>query len=267
MTPLRIPARARVRPAGRRPDALTPREKAERALVLRLLSLLLQYPDRELTAARAELAAAAAGLPAGPAAGELAAFLGWFTATPAEDLERHYVETFDLKRKSSLYLTYYLHGDTRRRGLALLALAQSYRAAGWEPDPGELPDHLPMVLEYAAVAGPGAGEAPLRRHRRGIGLIRHSLTDLGSPYRHLLTALLTLLPPPSEDDLRAVAELAAAGPPAEDVGLEPYGAPGAAGPGGMPFAPPGAFAPPPQAPPAGVHPAAAVTPTDPESLP
>ncbi|WP_431677198.1 nitrate reductase molybdenum cofactor assembly chaperone [Kitasatospora sp. KL5] len=224
------PRARRTRPVG------TPQETAQRVLVLRLLSLLLQYPDTELAGARQALAATVEALQPSPAAAELAAFTAWFAEQPPDALERHYVEVFDLRRRSSLYLTYYLHGDTRRRGTALLALAQRYRAAGWEPDAAELPDHLPVVLEYAALEGPGNGEAPLRQHRRGLELIRHSLADVTSPYRHLLAALLTLLPPPTTADLEAVAELAAAGPPAEEVGLEPYG--------GHLFAPPQTFVPP-----------------------
>ena len=241
--PATIPAivRTRVRAAVRRPARLTPEESETRTLLLRLCSLLLQYPDAELAAARPVLTTTVEGLPPSPAAEHLAAFTAWFTGQEPEALERHYVEMFDLRRKSSLYLTYYLHGDTRRRGMALLTLAQRYRAAGWDTDGGELPDHLPVVLEFAALAGPRAGEAPLRRHRRGLELIHRSLTDAGSPYRHVPAALLTLLPPPTEADLRAVAELAAQGPPDEDVGLDPYGA--------GEFAPPGAFVPPEQAPP------------------
>ncbi|WP_151769803.1 nitrate reductase molybdenum cofactor assembly chaperone [Streptomyces abyssomicinicus] len=241
--------RARVRPAGRRTRG--PEDPGQRALLLRLLSLSLQYPDAELTAARPAIAASAAALPGSGAARGLAAFAAWFTAEDADALQRHYVETFDLRRRSSLYLTYYLHGDTRRRGMALLALARRYRAAGWDSDGGELPDHLPVVLEFAALAGPGRGEAPLRQHRRGLELIHRSLAEADSPYRHLLGALLSLLPPATGEDLRAVAELVAQGPPGEEVGLDPYGAPG---PGPAVFAPPGAFVPPPPAPPSRVLP-------------
>ena len=246
--PSTVPAiiRTRIRAAVRRPTRLTPEETEARTLLLRLLSLLLQYPDAELTSARPVLTASVEALPASPAAEHLTAFTAWFTGQEPQALERHYVEMFDLRRKSSLYLTYYLHGDTRRRGMALLTLAQRYRATGWQTDGGELPDHLPVVLEFAALAGPGSGEAPLRQHRRGLELIHRALTDAESPYRHVLAALLTLLPPPTEADLQAVAELAAQGPPAEDVGLDPYGA--------GEFAPPGTFTPPEQAPPTFVPP-------------
>ncbi|MPY31205.1 nitrate reductase molybdenum cofactor assembly chaperone [Streptomyces adustus] len=243
--PSTIPAlvRTRVRAAVRRPARLTAEETAGRALVLRLVSLLLQYPDAELSAARPELATAVKDLPATPAAGHLARFIDSFTAQDPDALERHYVEMFDLRRRSSLHLTYYLHGDTRRRGMALLTLNQRYRAAGWDIDGGELPDHLPVVLEFAALAGPGSGEAPLRQHRRGLELIHRALTDADSPYRHVLAALLSLLPPATEADRAAVARLAAEGPPNEEVGLDPYGTYGAGE-----FAPPGTFVPPTAAP-------------------
>ncbi|WP_129843594.1 nitrate reductase molybdenum cofactor assembly chaperone [Streptomyces sp. RFCAC02] len=238
--------RTRLRAAVRRRPRLTHAELLDRELLLRLLSLLLQYPDAELTAARPTLIAAPRALRPTAAATELAAFTDWFAGQEPQALERHYVETFDLRRRSSLYLTYYLHGDTRRRGMALLALAQRYRAAGWEIGGGELPDHLPVVLEFAAVSGPGPGEAPLRQHRRGLELIHRALADAGSPYRHLLAALLTLLPPATAADLAAVAALAAGGPPDEAVGPAPYA-------DGGPV-PPGAFTPPERAPLAPVPP-------------
>lgn len=252
LLPPAIPVLYRGRTAAARRIApqLTPEEAEARTLLLRLCSLLLQYPDAELTAARQELKTAAEGLKPSPAAEDLTTFCTWLAAQEPDALERHYVETFDLRRKSSLYLTYYLHGDTRRRGMALLTLNQRYRAAGWDTGNGELPDHLPVVLEFAALAGHGGGEAPLRQHRRGLELIHRALTDADSPYRHVLAAVLTLLPPPTEEDHEAVARLVAEGPPNEDVGLDPYGTYGDGE-----FAPPGTFVPPMAAPPTRVPPA------------
>lgn len=247
--PATIPAivRTRVRAAVRRQARPTPEEGEARTLLLRLCSLLLQYPDSELAAARPVLTATVDALPASPAAAHLATFTAWFTGQEQEALEGHYVAMFDLRRRSSLYLTYYLHGDTRRRGMALLTLNQRYRAAGWDIDGSELPDHLPVVLEFAALAGPGRGEAPLRRHRRGLELIHRALTDADSPYRHVLAALCALLPPPTEADRAAVDRLVTEGPPNEEVGLAPYG--------DGEFAPPGTFVPPTPAPPTRVPPA------------
>jgi nitrate reductase molybdenum cofactor assembly chaperone NarJ/NarW len=188
-----------------------------RARVFELAALLLTYPDDELLAAGAELRAAAAGMP------ELTGFLDWLLATAAIEAQRHYVQTFDLRRRSGLYLTYYLHGDTRKRGMALLVLKQRYRAHGLRLADGELPDLLPVVLEFAALAGPGDGEAPLRQHRQGIELLRAALTETGSPYRLVLDAVCAVLPELTDRDRADIAALAVDGPPVETVGLGTIG--------------------------------------------
>jgi nitrate reductase delta subunit len=195
----------------------------DRGRLLRLVSLLLQYPDSELLSARAELLAAVLALPPSAERDLVAEFADWFAAASPSALARDYVETFDLRRSCSLYLTYYLHGDTRRRGMALLLLKQRYRAAGLEPPAGELPDFLPLVCEFASLAGPGAGEAPLRQHRQGLELTRAALRERGSRYALLLDALCDALPALSLVQRDTVASLALDGPPTEEVGLAPPG--------------------------------------------
>jgi nitrate reductase delta subunit len=189
-----------------------------RAESFRLLGLLLQYPDGGPPVVPDTV-------PDGPAREPLARFLAWYGEQSPFDLAEHYVETFDLRRRTSLYLTYYLHGDTRRRGMALLTLKQRYRAAGLTPPEDELPDYLPLVCEFAALLGPGAGEAPLRQHRTGLELVRAGLHDAGSPYAALLDALTALLGELTPEDRAAVRELAASGPPDEEVGLAPFAPP------------------------------------------
>jgi nitrate reductase delta subunit len=185
-----------------------------------LLSFLLRYPDATVAAARGELAAEVAALPDGSVRAALDRFLAGWKADPA-----HYVETFDLRRRASLHLTYYAHGDTRERGMALLRLKKLYRAAGLPLDSAELPDHLTIMLAFAALAPPGHGEALLGEHRPAIELLRLSLHDLGSPYAHVLDAVAGLLPALTVTERSEVARLAREGPPDEAVGLEPYGPP------------------------------------------
>jgi len=185
-----------------------------------LLSYLLRYPDAEVAAARPELAAEVAELPDGAVRLALARFLNGWTADPA-----HYVETFDLRRRASLHLTYYAHGDTRERGMALLRLKKLYRAGGLPMSSSELPDHLTVMLAFAALAPPGHGEALLTEHRPAIELLRLSLHDLESPYAHVLDALAECLPALSVTERGEVARLAREGPPEEAVGLQPYGPP------------------------------------------
>jgi nitrate reductase delta subunit len=181
------------------------------------MSYLLRYPTPEVVAARADVAA----LPPGPVREALERFVAEWRPPYAE----HYVETFDLRRRASLELTYYAHGDTRERGMALLRLKKLYRAAGLPMESPELPDHLTVMLAFAALAGPGMGEALLAEHRPAIELLRLSLHDSRSPYAHVLDAIAELLPPLSVSDRAEVARLAREGPPDEAVGLEPYGPP------------------------------------------
>ena len=189
----------------------------------KLASVLLQYPTRALFDGLDELDAAARSAPRA-ARGHLAAFLAWLRATPPHEVAQHYVETFDLRRRSALYLTYYRHGDTRRRGMALLAFKTAYRAAGLEPDGAELPDYLPVVLDFAAVAP--AGEDLLRRHRADLELLRRALHEAGTPYARVVDAVCAQLPRLGRRDLLRVRAAEQQGPPAEDVGLEPFAPPG-----------------------------------------
>jgi nitrate reductase molybdenum cofactor assembly chaperone NarJ/NarW len=192
---------------------------AERGDRLKLLSLLLQYPGDELLAARTELAAA------GGSAGRLRTFLDWWAQADPADLRRAYVETFDFTRRNSLYLTYHVHGDRRQRGVALLRLKQRYAAAGLELLDGELPDYLPVMLEFAALAPDDIGMAALAESRDAIELVRAGLHDGGSPYALLLDEVAGLLPGLTGAQAARVRRLAAEGPPSEEVGLEPFAPP------------------------------------------
>jgi nitrate reductase delta subunit len=208
------------------------RHATSSAATWQLASVLLGYPDDELAAQLPLLAAEAERLPT-TAAEPLGRFLTHAVATRTLDLARHFVETFDLKRRCCLYLTYYAHGDTRKRGVALLEFKSVYRAAGLELGPDELPDHLAVVLEYAAT-DPGVGRRLLIDHRAGIELLRLALEDAGSPYADVLRAVTSTLPALGGDEQDAVHRLAMQGPPTEEVGLAPF-APPEAMPVSLPF--------------------------------
>jgi nitrate reductase delta subunit len=109
--------------------------------------------------------------------------------------------------------------------MALLRLKKLYRAAGLPMDSAELPDHLTVMLAFAALAAPEQGRALLAEHRAAIELLRLSLHDLGSPYADVLDAIAAGLAPLTVSERSEVARLAREGPPEEAVGLEPYGPP------------------------------------------
>jgi nitrate reductase delta subunit len=198
--------------------------KLEAGVRFQLLSLLLSYPSGEIVDGRKEIAAAAAALPRGRVRDSIGSFLEYFLATSALALHQEYVETFDLQKRSSLYLTFFTHGDTRKRGRELLRLKRLYRAAGFVLEGGELPDYLPLVLEFAALDREH-GEWVLREHRAGLELLRMHLREKGSPYAELLEAVRAGLPAIGLAELAKVRRLAAAGPPREEVGLEPFAPP------------------------------------------
>jgi nitrate reductase molybdenum cofactor assembly chaperone NarJ/NarW len=189
-----------------------------------LMSFLLRYPGPEVIAARPALTDEVEALPSGPVRTSLERFMAAWTGEPTA-LATRYVETFDMRRRASLHLTYYAHGDTRERGMAMLRLKKLYRAAGLPMDTTELPDHLTIMLAFAALAPPGHGETLLAEHRPAIELLRLSLHDLDSPYAHVLDAIAACLPALTVSERGEAARLAREGPPEETVGLEPYGPP------------------------------------------
>jgi nitrate reductase delta subunit len=190
---------------------------------LQAAALCVEYPDGTLLERVPLLRDVAGALPA-QAGAALTAFLAGLERTPLEDLQRAYVETFDLRRRCCPYLTYYAYGDTRKRGMALLRFTHAYREAGVELASAELPDHLAVVCEFTARV-PDSGLRLLRENRAGIELLRMALADAGSPWMHVLDLVRAVLPEPAPRDLDRALALARSGPPAEEVGLEPFAPP------------------------------------------
>lgn len=191
-------------------------------------SLLLDYPGEELPARLPLLREVVAGLPA-PAAQPLGRFLDHVDSVVEQEglgaLQIAYVDTFDVTRKCALHLTYFLYGDTRNRGVALVQFKQLYRQHGvelWEGEgsPLELPDFLPVVLEFGATTAPEAAWKLLNDHRVGIELLRRALDKRSSPWLDVLAAVRATLPALDSDDEVALATLIAQGPPQETVGLD-----------------------------------------------
>lgn len=191
--------------------------------VMRAGSLALGYPDPEWRRHLPLLHAAAEAI-GEPARTHLGSFLEAVTARSPGDFQRAYVETLDLRRRCCPYLTYYSCGDTRKRGMALLRFTAAYRAAGFELATGELPDHLAVLCEFTAAA-PEPGLALFRRHRAGLELLRTALADAAAPWLDVVDAIRSVLPEPAPRDLQRALDLARGGPPAEEVGLEPFAPP------------------------------------------
>lgn len=202
---------------------------------LKLASLLLLYPTRELRAALASLDDRdLRGLR--KSRRSVAALLEWYAATPIAEVCRAYTETFDFTKQRSLHLSYHLHGDRRQRGISLLRLKQAYEAAGYELSSSELPDYLPLMLEFAALA-PAAGRELLGEHVIAIELVRAGLRQEDNVFAAALDLVAEQVPGLNSRQLAKLRRLAASGPPTEEVGLEPFAPPEVMGDGegGMPL--------------------------------
>lgn len=191
----------------------------QRATAHMAVALLLDHPGPDHDDHLAAVREAAATLPVAVREA-LLRFVDAVAPWDLVDRQAHYVQTFDLRRRCALYLTYYAAGDTRRRGMALVRFVEAFRACGWTPRDDELPDHLPGVLELSARDRGPVPDLLLASHRDGIEVLRSALHGYATPYAHLLDAVCLTLPEVDPGTAERFAALLAQGPPQETVGLD-----------------------------------------------
>ncbi|MFO1185958.1 MAG: nitrate reductase molybdenum cofactor assembly chaperone [Bauldia sp.] len=174
------------------------------ARTFKALSALLSYPSRDLQAAMPELAAAIDGealLPSGERIA-LAPLFAELATGDLLDLEERYVLLFDRTRSLSLNLFEHVHGESRDRGQAMVDLKQVYERSGLKISVGELPDYLPLFLEYLSTIETAEAQGLLGQARGVIAALGERLEKRGSAYARVFDGLLAL---------------AASAPAAEDV--------------------------------------------------
>lgn len=161
---------------------------------LRVLARLLSYPDDAFRkhlpdlreALYSEKALAANRL------AELDALIAMLEGCDALENEAEYVQIFDRGRSTSLHLFEHVHGDSRDRGPAMIDLAQTYEKAGLYLAPGEMPDYLPVVLEFVSTQPPKEARAFLSEMAHIFNAIFNALQQRKSPYASVIGALLEL---------------------------------------------------------------------------
>ncbi len=159
--------------------------------LLKLISLLLQYPDEEMRSF--DLLSEIVTLNDPELLESLNTFGKYFYQTPLARLQENYVHTFDFNDKTNLYLTYSKLGDEKERGQALAELKEIYAFAGFELNSTELPDYLPLLLEFVSHADIKIRTDLLRRFRGAIEHTQQMLKENGSPYSDLLRGLLIII--------------------------------------------------------------------------
>ena len=179
-------------------------------LTLRVLAHLLRYPDAELRAHLGELADALrleAAVP-GHRLDELLALVRGLQAQDALQTESDYVELFDRGRSTALHLFEHVHGDSRDRGPAMIDLIKTYEQAGLMLDPnkvgGELPDYLPVVLEFVSTLTAAQMRDFIGEIAHILNAVHTALVKRQSLYAHVLAAVLEI----GKQDIETVAVVA-----------------------------------------------------------
>jgi len=167
--------------------------------ILKVISVLLSYPRRETLAALSELRAVLHedDLPE-TTRRMLCAFVDMFASTDLMTLEERYVELFDRGRRLSLHLFEHVHGESRTRGQAMADLLDLYQRHGFELATPELPDYLPLFLEYLSMRPRAEAFALVRDAMPILTLIGARLKERGSEYALLFDALEALAGAPAD---------------------------------------------------------------------
>ena len=170
-------------------------------ITLRALGALITYPTPELIAALPEIGAVLAASRLLPPLDHkrLAALIAEMQSADGIDLEGRYVDLFDRGRVTSLHLFEHVHGESRDRGTAMVELKQIYANAGYDLRSNELPDYLPVVLEYLSCRNLAEARAMLGDSAHILRDIGEALVRRGSRYAAVFAALLAIVQEPGLD--------------------------------------------------------------------
>ena len=161
----------------------------------KVAALLLRYPEPDWLAELPQLECALEEeRRANHHAAQAMAPLLRFLAGPLLASQEHYVDTFDRQPRHGLYLYEHLHGESRGRGTAMVELLERYRRHGLELDGDELPDHLPVFLEFLSLLPRRQARRELRPVGEVLRLLARRLGEAKSPYAGVLEALTRLAP-------------------------------------------------------------------------
>jgi nitrate reductase delta subunit len=187
--------------------------------LFRILSALLSYPEQDLLDALPEIDAVLSDYP--DAADKLSLLTDFFKENALIPLQENYVATFDRNPAHSLHLFEHVHGESRDRGQAMVDLLQEYQRAGFEPCEQELPDHVPLFLEFLSLQNEAEASKLLGDAIHVLAAIGARLSRDESPYATIFVVL---------NGLTDVVPLEQTEPPIRDMdeALEMFG-PGADG--------------------------------------
>ena len=166
----------------------------------KILSALLAYPEAELLEFAGEFAAVleGEGLLSASDRRALEDFIVGLTGFDLLEAQERYVSLFDRNRSLSLHLYEHVHGESRDRGQAMVQLGELYRLHGVEIGAHELPDYLPLFLEFLSMLPLKASSSLLSEAVHVVAALRERLTQRGSPYAAVMRAVEVLAAKPAE---------------------------------------------------------------------
>lgn len=157
--------------------------------IYQLISFLLTYPNEQTKETLPEIREEIESLSNDEVKENLQNFMGKVESMSLDDWVTHYIDHFDFGRLTNLYVTYLKLGEQRERGLELLKLKKYYEAHGFEVTDKELPDYLPLLLEFCAHVPVETSNELLEMHGKTIAEIQKKLKEQSSFYHLLLDAL------------------------------------------------------------------------------
>ena len=164
-------------------------------LIFKLVSILLRYPTAELKASLPEIRQAVNELPFLKGyESEMDSVLSYLEETDLLELQMNYVNAFDLNRSQALYLFEHVHGEDRDRGGAMVDLVQEYEKHGLVIGANELPDYLPLVLEFLSEVDSEVANVILSDAVSVINHLGIKLKSADNPYAPLFDVIVDISP-------------------------------------------------------------------------
>lgn len=165
----------------------------DRQITFSALSCLLSYPDEDWRAELPDWKTLLLDISKQEIREKPLRFLKAALGFSQEALIEHYVYTFDFGKKTNMYVTYFNSGEQRERGIELLHLKNTYQQSGFLPTEKELPDYLPLMLEFAAIAEIEAARSVFEKYLSNVRELASRLEKNDSIYAGLLHVLLAAL--------------------------------------------------------------------------
>ena len=156
---------------------------------LQICSILLRYPDQSVTHYIDSIRQELESLPP-HFKKRISDFIEYYTSRDIIQLQEEYVETFDMNEKNSLYLTYHKAGEGENRGEDLLRIKNLYSLSNFSPQTSELPDYLPLFLEFLSVADTKTAGQTIKLYSSYISMIADNLKKCKSPYYMIFDACI-----------------------------------------------------------------------------